>query len=31
MMVDADLEKAAREKTLRDAGHKLTQMRGHDQ
>jgi GDPmannose 4,6-dehydratase len=31
MMVDADLERAAREKTLRDAGHKLTQMRGHDQ
>jgi GDPmannose 4,6-dehydratase len=31
MMVDADLEKAAREKTLRDAGHKLTQQRGHDQ
>jgi GDPmannose 4,6-dehydratase len=31
MMVDADLEKAKREKTLRDAGHKLTQVRGHDQ
>jgi GDPmannose 4,6-dehydratase len=31
MMVDADVEKAAREKTLRDAGHKLTQVRGHDQ
>jgi GDPmannose 4,6-dehydratase len=31
MMVDADLERARREKTLRDAGHKLTQMRGHDQ
>lgn len=31
MMVDADLDKAAREKTLRDAGHKLTQQRGHDQ
>jgi GDPmannose 4,6-dehydratase len=31
MMVDADVEKAAREKTLRDAGHKLTQTRGHDQ
>ena len=31
MMVDTDLEKAAREKTLRDAGHKLTQQRGHDQ
>jgi GDPmannose 4,6-dehydratase len=31
MMVDADLEKARREKTLRDAGHKLSEMRGHDQ
>jgi GDPmannose 4,6-dehydratase len=31
MMVDADLERARREKTLRDAGHKLTQVRGHDQ
>ncbi|MEX2218091.1 MAG: GDP-mannose 4,6-dehydratase [Phycisphaerales bacterium] len=31
MMVEADLEKARREKTLRDAGHKLTQARGHDQ
>lgn len=31
MMVDADIEKAKREKTLRDAGHKLTQQRGHDQ
>jgi GDPmannose 4,6-dehydratase len=31
MMVDADLEKAAREKTLRDAGHKLTAQRGYDQ
>jgi GDPmannose 4,6-dehydratase len=30
-MVDADLEKARREKTLRDAGHKLTAQRGHDQ
>jgi GDPmannose 4,6-dehydratase len=31
MMVEADLEKAARERTLREAGHKLTQVRGHDQ
>jgi GDPmannose 4,6-dehydratase len=31
MMVDADVEKAKRERTLRDAGHKLTQQRGHDQ
>jgi GDPmannose 4,6-dehydratase len=31
MMVDADMEKARREKTLREAGHKLTQVRGHDQ
>jgi GDPmannose 4,6-dehydratase len=31
MMVEADLERARREKTLRDAGHKLTQARGHDQ
>jgi GDPmannose 4,6-dehydratase len=31
MMVDADMERAAREKTLREAGHKLTQVRGHDQ
>jgi GDPmannose 4,6-dehydratase len=31
MMVDADLEKAKREKTLRDAGHKLTAQRGYDQ
>ena len=31
MMVEADIEKAAREKTLRDAGHRLTQVRGHDQ
>jgi hypothetical protein len=30
-MVDADLERARREKTLRDAGHKLTQSRGYDQ
>ena len=25
------VERAKREKTLRDAGHKLTQSRGHDQ
>jgi GDPmannose 4,6-dehydratase len=31
MMVEADMERAAREKTLREAGHKLTQVRGHDQ
>jgi GDPmannose 4,6-dehydratase len=31
MMVEADVEKASREKTLRDAGHKLTKARGHDQ
>jgi GDPmannose 4,6-dehydratase len=31
MMVDADLERAKRERTLRDAGHKLTATRGHDQ
>jgi len=31
MMVDTDLEIARREKTLRDAGHKLTEQRGHDQ
>jgi len=31
MMVDADIERASREKTLRDAGHKLSQQRGHDQ
>lgn len=31
MMVDADIEHAARERTLRDAGHRLSQQRGHDQ
>ncbi len=31
MMVEGDLERARREKTLRDAGHKLSEMRGHDQ
>ena len=31
MMVDADLELAAREKTLRDAGHELPASAGHDQ
>jgi len=31
MMVDADMEIAKREKTLRDAGHKLPEMSGHDQ
>jgi GDPmannose 4,6-dehydratase len=31
MMVDTDLEIARREKTLRDAGHKLVETRGHDQ
>lgn len=31
MMVDADLETARREKTLRDAGHKLPSTLGHDQ
>ncbi|MFN0131399.1 MAG: GDP-mannose 4,6-dehydratase [Phycisphaerales bacterium] len=31
MMVDADVERARREKTLRDAGHKFTESRGHDQ
>jgi GDPmannose 4,6-dehydratase len=30
MMVDTDLEIARREKTLRDAGHKLVETRGHD-
>lgn len=30
MMVEADLELARREKTLRDAGHKLTDRHGHD-
>jgi len=31
MMVDSDLELAARERTLRDAGHKLPKNAGHDQ
>jgi GDPmannose 4,6-dehydratase len=31
MMVDHDLELAAREKTLRDAGHELPAIAGHDQ
>ncbi len=31
MMVDHDLELAQREKTLRDAGHELPAMMGHDQ
>ena len=31
MMVDADMELARREKTLRDAGHAMPQGRGHDQ
>jgi GDPmannose 4,6-dehydratase len=31
MMVDTDLEIAKREKTLRDAGHKMPEMVGHDQ
>lgn len=31
MMVDADLELARREKTLRDAGHELPASVGHDQ
>ena len=31
MMVDYDLELAKREKTLRDAGHKLPAFAGHDQ
>jgi len=30
MMVDGDVELARREKTLRDAGHELPQMSGHD-
>jgi GDPmannose 4,6-dehydratase len=31
MMVEHDLELASRERTLRDAGHKLPQSIGHDQ
>jgi GDPmannose 4,6-dehydratase len=31
MMVEADLELARREKTLRDAGHELPAVSGHDQ
>ncbi|GMV24271.1 MAG: GDP-mannose 4,6-dehydratase [Phycisphaerae bacterium] len=31
MMVEHDVELAAREKTLRDAGHKLPEYAGHDQ
>ncbi len=31
MMVDHDIELASREKTLRDAGHKLPEFAGHDQ
>ena len=31
MMVEHDLELAAREKTLRDAGHELPATTGHDQ
>ncbi|MCA9284799.1 MAG: GDP-mannose 4,6-dehydratase [Phycisphaerales bacterium] len=31
MMVEHDLEMARREKTLRDAGHKMPEMVGHDQ
>ncbi len=31
MMVETDLEIAKREKTLRDAGHKMPAMAGHDQ
>jgi len=31
MMVDHDLELAKREKTLRDAGHKMPEYAGHDQ
>ena len=31
MMVEHDMEVAAREKTLRDAGHELPATTGHDQ
>jgi GDPmannose 4,6-dehydratase len=31
MMTDADIELAKREKTLRDAGHEMPDMSGHDQ
>jgi GDPmannose 4,6-dehydratase len=31
MMVDYDIEQAAREKTLRDAGHAMPEYSGHDQ
>ena len=31
MMVESDLELARREKTLRDAGHKMPEFAGHDQ
>jgi len=31
MMVDSDLELAGRERTLRNAGHKLPTGQGHDQ
>jgi hypothetical protein len=31
MMVDADLEIASRERTLRNAGHALPAGQGHDQ
>lgn len=31
MMVESDLELARREKTLRDAGHKMPEYAGHDQ
>ena len=31
MMVDHDMELAAREKTLKDAGHELPEFSGHDQ
>jgi len=31
MMVDHDTELAAREKTLRDAGHAMPAFSGHDQ